>query len=183
MMTTPERFEDRLLRELRRVVEERPAPAATAEPRARRTRLAWGGVGVGVATATVVVAIVASSGDVTPSAYAVQPQADGEVTVSIHSLSDAAGLQSELRAAGIPAVVSYTTARGAGCLAPGADLEPGVAIPVSGGTIGSARRIGRARRDPVYDDDRQRPGDRGHAGRPRGVRQCGDHRLERRARG
>ena len=83
MTTTPERFEDRLLRELRHVVHERPAPAGV--PRRGRTRLAWGGVGVGVATATAVVAIVASSGDVTPSAYAVQPLANGEVTVSIHS--------------------------------------------------------------------------------------------------
>ena len=138
MMTTPERFEDRLLRELRRVLEERPAAAGSPEPRARRTRLAWGGVGVGVATATAVVAIVASSGDVTPSAYAVQPQANGEVTVSIHSLSDAAGLQSKLRAAGVPAVVSYTTAGTMGCLAPGADPKSGVAIPFPGGATGSA---------------------------------------------
>ena len=138
MMTTPERFEDRLLRELRRVVDERPAPAAGPEPRARRTRLAWGGVGVGVVTATAVVAIVASSGDVTPSAYAVQPQANGVVTVSIHSLSDAAGLQSKLRAAGVPAIVSYSTARGAGCLPSGAAAEPGVATPVPGGTTDSS---------------------------------------------
>jgi hypothetical protein len=136
MMTTPERFEDRLLRELRLVVEERPATAGSPEPKARRTRLAWGGVGVGVATATAVVAIVASSGDVTPSAYAVQPQANGAVTVSIHSLSDAAGLQSKLRAAGVPAVVSYTAGT-MGCAAPGADPMPGVAIPFPGGATGT----------------------------------------------
>jgi hypothetical protein len=138
MMTTHERFEDRLLRELRRVVDERPAAAGVPEARVRRTRLAWGGVGVGVATATAVIAIVASSGDVTPSAYAVQPQANGEVTVSIHSLSDAAGLQSKLRAAGVPAVVSYTKAGSLGCLAPGADPKPGVAVPIPGGVTGSA---------------------------------------------
>jgi hypothetical protein len=136
MMMTSERFEDRLLHELRRVLEERPATAAAPEPRARRTRLAWGGVGVGVATATAVVAIVASSGDVTPSAYAVQPEANGAVSVSIHSLSDAAGLQSKLRAAGVPAVVSYTTAGGMGCFAPGADAKPAVAVPFEAGGTG-----------------------------------------------
>ena len=142
MMTTPERFEDRLLRELRRVVEERPAPAGLLEPRARRTRLAWGGVGVGVATATAVVAIVASSGDVTPSAYAVQPQANGAVSVSIHSLSDAAGLQSKLRAAGVPAVVSYTTAGGMGCFAPAGETKTGVAIPFAGAGAGGTTDSG-----------------------------------------
>jgi hypothetical protein len=138
MMTTNERFEDRLLRELRHVVEERPAVNGEPEPRGRRTRLAWGGVGLGVATATAVVAIVASSGDVTPNAYAVQPHANGEVTVSIHSLSDAAGLQSKLRAAGVPAVVSYTAAGPSGCLAPGADPKWAIAVPIPGGVTGSS---------------------------------------------
>ena len=89
MMTTSDRFEDRLLRELRRVVEERPQPparratgAADAACPGRRGRRRCDRDGR--------VAIVASRGDVTPIAYAVQPQANGEVSVSIHSLSDAA---------------------------------------------------------------------------------------------
>ena len=57
-------FEDRLLTELRRVVAERPAPAAVAVPR-RRSRLALSGAAVAAATAAIVV--VATSGDNTPS--------------------------------------------------------------------------------------------------------------------
>jgi hypothetical protein len=40
--------------------------------------------------------------------------------VRIRSLSDAAGLQRSLRAAGVPAVFSYDPARQIGCAAPGA---------------------------------------------------------------
>jgi hypothetical protein len=113
MMTTPERFEDRLLHELRRIVDGKPAPATVRHGRPLRRRIAFGAIGV--ATATAVVAIVATTGDVTPSAYAVQSGADGAVTVSIHSLSDAAGLQTSLRAAGVPAVVSFVPAAQAAC--------------------------------------------------------------------
>jgi hypothetical protein len=119
-MTAPTRFEDRLFDQLRAVVAERPAPAAGARVRARprrRARLVLAGAGVVAATA--VAAIVAGGGDVDP-AYAVQSRADGSVTVQIHSLRDAAGLQSKLRAAGVPAVVDYA---GSDCAAPprGAD--------------------------------------------------------------
>ena len=119
-MTTPTRFEDRLLDQLRQVVAERPAPAvAAAGPRRRPrpSRLALAGVGVGAVAAAVIVA--ATSSDVTTSAYAVEPRADGSVTVHIHNLSDAAGLQSKLRAAGIPAVVDYVPGDKAGCVGPG----------------------------------------------------------------
>src|SRR5438067_1961748 len=105
-------FEDRLLTELRQVVAERPAPAAGAAPRPR-TRLALSGATVAAATAAVVV--VATSGDNTSAAYAVDRQANGSVTVHISSLRDAAGLQQQLRADGIPATVRY--------------LQPGTAAP------------------------------------------------------
>jgi hypothetical protein len=114
MMTTPERFEDRLLLELRQIVDARPAPTSVESHRPLRRRVALGAVGV--VAATVVVAIVATSGDVTPSAYAVQSRADGAVTVSIHSLADATGLQSSLRAAGVPAVVDYASSGQTSCL-------------------------------------------------------------------
>jgi hypothetical protein len=113
MMTTPERFEDRLLRELRQVVAERPAPATGSPRRTRRTRLALGGVGI--AAATIAIAVIATGSDVTPNAYAVESHANGAVTVSISALRDANGLQSSLRAAGVPAVVTYVSADGSGC--------------------------------------------------------------------
>jgi hypothetical protein len=110
---TMNRFEDRLLAQLQDVVAARPAPGVVAPRRPRRARLAL--AGAGLATATAVFAIVATSGDVTPSAYAVEPRGDGSVSVEISSLRDAAGLQRALRAAGVPAVVDY----GAGCTTPG----------------------------------------------------------------
>lgn len=116
-MTTSNRFEDKLLVELRQVVAERPAPAAIRSATPRRTRFAMAGAGVAAATAAV--AIVATSSDVTPAAYAVEPHSDGSITVEIHSLKDAAGLQSKLRAAGLPAVVDYDPSGAAGCAGPG----------------------------------------------------------------
>lgn len=106
---TSTRFEDRLLVELREVVAERPAPSAAPPPRRRRRptpRL----VLTGAATAAVAAGalIVALGGDSTAPAFAVERQADGNVTVTIHRLSDADDLQRQLRAAGIPAVVDYT---------------------------------------------------------------------------
>ena len=74
--------------------------------------------GAGVAAATAVVAIVATSSDVTPTAYAVDSRPDGSITVEIRSLHDAAGLQRSLRAAGVPAVVDYAPAGTTGCVAP-----------------------------------------------------------------
>jgi hypothetical protein len=79
------------------------------------------------------VAIIGSSGGVTDSAYAVTPRADGSVTVKISSLSDAAGLQSALRAAGVPAVVRYSAA--ADC--PAAATAP---APGAGGESGTNER-------------------------------------------
>jgi hypothetical protein len=147
-MTTTTHFEDRLLEQLRRYVAEQPAPAATAAAQRapRRTRLALAGVGVAAATA---VAIVATSSDVTPSAYAVQPRKDGSVSVKIRSLSDADGLQRSLRAAGVPAVVSYAPATEMGCAGPGPGAgestsrapEPGV---TSSGEATDVHRGGRA---------------------------------------
>src|ERR1700712_2338355 len=102
-MTTTTHFEDRLLEQLRQIVVENPDPGVRLAPQRapRRTRLALAGAGAAAATAAV--AIVATSSDVTPSAYAVQPRKDGSVSVKIRSLSDAAGLQRSLRAAGVPA--------------------------------------------------------------------------------
>jgi hypothetical protein len=136
MVTTPERFEDRLLHELRRIVADRPEPKAVEQRRAPRKRLALGGAVVAIGAATIGVAIIASSGDVTPSAYAVEPQANGAVTVSIHALSDASGLQRSLRAAGVPAVVDYAAGGGTGCVPPGPGVDDAAGVPATGATSG-----------------------------------------------
>jgi hypothetical protein len=60
--------------------------------------------------------VIAISSDATPSAYAVQSRADGSVTVSINRLSDAAGLEQELDAAGVPAVVAYDAPSARSCM-------------------------------------------------------------------
>ena len=161
-----------MLEQLRQIVAENPdpglAPAAQRAP--RRTRLAVAGCGVAAATAAV--AIVATSSDVTPSAYAVQPRKDGSVSVRIRSLSDAAGLQRSLRAAGVPAVVSYDPAAQMGCAAPGADAglstsrspEPGA---TSSGRAGVASRTRHASGDPAAGPGARRRRGRRREGRRR----------------
>ncbi len=67
-------------------------------------RLAVVGAGAAVVAAGVV---VATGGDDANAAYAVEAQDDGSVTVQIHKLEDADGLEAKLRAAGVPAVVKY----------------------------------------------------------------------------
>ena len=148
-MTTANRFEDRLLDQLRAVVAARPAPAV-ARRRPRRGRLAIAGAGVAAATAAV--AIVATSGDVTPSAYAVQARPDGRVTVAIRSLRDAAGLERSLRAAGVPAVVDYARP---GCDGPGAGVASGTA---SRGTTAHAEKGGRRDTGPSLSGPGLGPG-------------------------
>jgi len=99
-------FEERLLVELREIVKEGP----TARGRRRRLPAPRVALAGGLAAAVLAAAVVAgvfllSAG--TPAAYAVTENADGSVTVEIDSLTDASGLQAQLRAAGVPAVVVY----------------------------------------------------------------------------
>jgi hypothetical protein len=143
-MTASTDFEGRLLEQLRQIVAERPAPAASPHRRPQRSRLVMAGAGVAAATAAV--AVVATSSDVTPRAYAVAPRSDGSVTVQIHSLRDAAGLQSSLRAAGVPAVVDYVPDGGSGCAGPGPGHAPGPGAgsgPVQGVARGDSAGTGR----------------------------------------
>jgi hypothetical protein len=103
-MLKTDRFEDRLLRELRQSIAARPAPAAPPA-RGHRRRIAAGAGGLALATVSVAAVVIGTGG--TPAAYAVEPGSGGTVTVSIHQLSDAAGLQQALQAAGVDAVVDY----------------------------------------------------------------------------
>jgi hypothetical protein len=97
-------FEERLLVELRGVVEAEPAPGARRRVGGRRLALA-GGLVTAVAAAATAAVFLLSAG--TQAAYAVTKNADGSVTVEVDSLTDAAGLQSALEAAGVNAVVEY----------------------------------------------------------------------------
>lgn len=96
-------FEQSLLNELRQQV------AARNAHRTPRRRWTAGIAAGGLATAgAVAVAISLGSGLVGPSAaYAVESQADGDVVVTVHHLSDAAGLEHALAAKGVHADVRY----------------------------------------------------------------------------
>ena len=134
-MTDQDRFEERLLTELRQVVAERPEPLPAASAKRPYGRFAL--AGAGVATAVAAIAVFASSGDNTTSAYAIDKKPDGVVSVEIKSLKDADGLETGLRAAGVPAVVDYTPAGTDGCrlpAMPATPAEPGMsgkATPVA----------------------------------------------------
>jgi hypothetical protein len=97
-------FEERLLVELRDVVSAEPAERGRRRRSPRRLALA-GGLAAVAAAAAIAGVLFLSTG--TQAAYAVTKNGDGSVTVEIDSLSDAAGLQAKLQAAGVPAVVEY----------------------------------------------------------------------------
>ena len=128
---TQTQFEDRLLAELSQLVAERPAPDAGPLPQPlRRRRWVFAGSGAAAAAAAAVLFAV-TTGGVAP-AFAVDRQANGDVTVTINQLSDGQGLQSQLRAAGINAQVDYTPA-GKGCREPrGRPAAPASGLGVAG---------------------------------------------------
>jgi hypothetical protein len=144
-------FEERLLAELRTVVEEQGA-TATFEGVERNSvhdrgklhggagrrlapRLVFGGAAV-AAMAAGVLAVSSGTGD-TSSAFAVESQGEGEVRVEISSLSDAAGLEKALGEAGIKADVSYLAA-GMACREP--RFTPSGGKPERGKMSGSVRQ-------------------------------------------
>jgi len=100
-MTNPEldSFDRALLTELRQVAAERAATPA------RRTRKRWALAGSGVAAAAVTAFGLSTLGS--PAAYAVDEQGDGDIVITIHELSDAAGLEQALADHGIEADVDY----------------------------------------------------------------------------
>jgi hypothetical protein len=93
-------YEDRLLVELQKLVVSEPR----RNHRGRRFALA-GGLTAAAGVAVAAGVLLLSAG--TQAAYAVTKNADGSVTVEIDSLTDAAGLQAKLQAAGVNAVVEY----------------------------------------------------------------------------
>jgi hypothetical protein len=99
-------FEDRLLHELRSMIEANGGESRTSRPWVAPRRLALAGAAAVLVAVAAAAAVQLVSGGAEP-AYAVNTNDDGTVTVEISSLSDAAGLEQKLRDAGIPAVVQY----------------------------------------------------------------------------
>lgn len=105
----------RLRAELTTIVAERGAErlvhsavsVRTAKPAWHRRGLRFGLAGVAIVAIVAAVLIVSASGGDTPSAFAVEAQPDGYVSVEILSLEDAMGLEDALTGAGIPASVTY----------------------------------------------------------------------------
>jgi hypothetical protein len=169
-------FEQRLLGELKAVVAEGGAKRATAtegtRPRSawrRAPRLALGVLAVLAAAAAVL--IFNSGGDNTPTAFAVEPQEGGGVTIKVYSLENASGLEQALEDAGIRAQVTWLPA-GMVCREP--HYKPSIVHLPGGGTlggmamggpgdggmtiqVGSTRRwresFGKYRRGEISDDE------------------------------
>ena len=139
-------YEERLLTELRALAERNaaeapPEPAYHARRAVRRPKLALAGIAGGACAASVAIAFTGGDGGGS-TAYAVQPHDDGSVTVEINRLEDAAGLEHELRAAGVPAEVDFL-ALGRTCREPRFTPAPprtlelfgGLSIPVTIGAV------------------------------------------------
>lgn len=120
-MNAPQRFEDRLLARLRRVVAEREDSREPTRSRTGRRRLVLSGAGAALVIAIVAIAVVAfGTGNRTTDAYAIQVRPGGKVAVSIYRLGDAKALQRSLRAAGVPAVVDFEATKAGPCAVAGA---------------------------------------------------------------
>ncbi len=125
-MNAPQRFEDRLLAQLRRVVAEREDSRDPTHNRTGRRRLVLSGAGAALVIAIVAIAAVATgTGNRTAGAYAIQMRPGGKVAVSIYRLGDAKALQRSLQAAGVPAVVDFEATKAGPCVvAAGMNTSP-----------------------------------------------------------
>ena len=133
-------FESRLLAQLKAIVAERDAAArgdvsaAPARPpvwRRRGPRLALAGALALVAIA--VVLVVSAGGGDSFTAFAVEPQPGGGVTIKVYKLEDAAGLEAALKEAGIRSQVTWLAA-GTVCREP--HYKPSEVHLPGGGVLG-----------------------------------------------
>ncbi len=97
-------FEQSLLTELRQRV-----AAPNTRPAPSRRRLAFGAAAGGLATAAAVAVFISLGTGLVGSnaAYAVEAEPDGDLVVTVHDLSDAAGFEQALAAKGVHADVTY----------------------------------------------------------------------------
>ena len=139
MTTTPtpqrplDSYETALLSELRGEVRRRAlSPAAAPAPRPVRRRLVLAGASVAAVAAAVTVPLALGGSP----AYAVSPNSDGSVTVTIQRAEDAAGLQQALADNGVAARVDYVPS--------GYACDPSRFTPASGEASGpvSVQRAG-----------------------------------------
>jgi hypothetical protein len=138
-------YEERLLSELRALAEQNAAETPAVPERRRglaaRPKLALAGVAGGACVASAAIAFT-GGGSGGSTAYAVEPHDDGSVTVEISRLEDAAGLERELRAAGVPAEVDFLPLEQT-CREPRFEPAPrrelglfgGMSIPVTMGAV------------------------------------------------
>jgi hypothetical protein len=134
-------FESRLLAHLKARVAERDDAAArraaddalTPSPVWRRRGPRLVVVGAFALAAVVVALIVSAGGSESSTAFAVEPQPGGGVTIKIYSLEDAAGLEAALKEAGIRSQVTWLDA-GMVCREP--HYKPSEVHLPGGGTIG-----------------------------------------------
>jgi hypothetical protein len=140
-MNATQRFEDRLLIQLRRVVAERKDPREPTHNRTGHRRLVLSGAGAALVIAIVAIAAVGiGTGNRTTGAYAIQVRPGGKLAVSIYSLDDAKALQRSLRAAGVPAVVDFEATKANPCVvAAGMNTSPEKAG--AGDEANEARRL------------------------------------------
>ena len=130
-------YETALLSELRGEVRRRAlSPAAAPAPRPVRRRLVLAGASVAAVAAAVTVPLALGGSP----AYAVSPNSDGSVTVTIQRAEDAAGLQQALADNGVAARVDYVPS--------GYACDPARFTPASGEASGpvSVQRAGDGRR-------------------------------------
>lgn len=120
-------FETSLLRQLNAVADGRSAH----KPLLRKPAFVALPAGAAGIAAAVIVGVGALSG--ASAAYAVSTASNGDIVVTINSLSDAAGLQSQLRADGVNANVNYDAGTDA-TTPPGASTgqHPALAESVNG---------------------------------------------------
>jgi hypothetical protein len=150
-------FEQSLLAELRQhvAVQAMDRSAATTIPRRRWTVGLTAG---GLLTAAAAVAISVGMGAAgNTAAYAVEPQPDGDVTVTVYDLSDAGGLVQALASKGVEADVTHvrgfsqsdgqapsTSGDGDGCAIAVTKINGGLRF-----TLGARQVAGSARLDIV----------------------------------
>jgi hypothetical protein len=137
-------FEERLLGELKSVVARRSAegesPAGAAPRSALRRRAPRLALGAGAVVIAAVAVLAFSSGDnSTSTAFAVEPQSSGGVTIRVYSAEDASGLEAVLAEAGIRSQVTWLPA-GMACREP--RFTPSSAKTALGGTVGGMAMAG-----------------------------------------